>query len=64
MVIPIRSYFSGLKDILDNLASLAEGEVVKDGVRYFAFQQPPMSNAGFVEMLLHRRTDLLLAEHP
>lgn len=63
-VIPIRSALSGLKDILDNLASLAEGEVVKDGVRFFAFQQPPMSNAGFVEMLLHRRTDLLLAEHP
>lgn len=63
-VIPIRSSLPGSKNINDSLASCASGEVVKDGVRFFAFSEPPMTNPGFVEMLLHRRTDLLLSELP
>ncbi|MDK2959225.1 MAG: sugar fermentation stimulation protein [Synergistaceae bacterium] len=63
-VIPIRSSLSGSKDINNSLASCAAGEVVKEGVRYFVFSGPPMKNAWFVEMLLYRRTDLLLSELP
>lgn len=59
-VIPIRSSLSGVQDLHDDLSPFAAGEIVKDGTRYFAFEEPPMKNAGFVEMLLLRRTDLLL----
>jgi sugar fermentation stimulation protein A len=60
-VIPIRSYLSGTDDINGTLASIAAGETVKDGRRYFSFSGPPMKNGSFVEMLLHRRTDALLS---
>jgi len=63
-VISIRSSCSAFQDLQNDISSFAAGEIIKDGTRYYAFKEPPMKNAGFVEMLLRRKTDLLLERLP
>ena len=57
---PVRSTAAGIREINDKLAPMADGDEYESGARIYFFEQHPLKNPAFTEMLLYQRTDNLL----
>ncbi|NLA90488.1 MAG: DNA/RNA nuclease SfsA [Synergistaceae bacterium] len=59
-VMPVRSAAAGIREINDKLAHMADGDEYESGARIYFFEQHPLKNPAFTEMLLFQRTDNLV----